>query len=131
MALKTVKCLVGLIMVMLAAASLRPSDYSAQRSMTINAPADKVFPLVANQTEWRRWSVWNQRDPNMPMTYARPEGAAGCKWAWKSKFQGDGGMQRSAVEANKRVAYVLTMKDMTPATSDLKFSTDGAGTQVA
>ena len=130
LALKTLKYLVGLIVVLLAAAFLLPSDYSAQRSMTINAPADKVFPLVANQKEWKRWSVWNQRDPNMQMTYSGPEGAAGSKWAWKSKSEGNGGMEWSAVEANKRVGYILTMEDMTPATGDLKFSPDGAGTKV-
>ena len=128
--LKILKYVVGIVVVLLAAGFLLPSTYSAQRSVTINAPAEKVFPLVANHKEWKRWSVWNQRDPNMQMTYSGPEMAAGSKWSWTSKSEGNGGMEFSAVEPNKRVGYILTMEDMTPATGDLKFTPEGAATKV-
>ena len=131
LALKILKYLVGIVVVLLAAGFLLPSTYSAQRSVTINAPVEKVFPLVANHKEWKRWSIWTQRDPNMQMTYSGPEMAAGSKWSWKSKSEGNGGMEFSAVEANKRVGYILTMEDMTPATGDLKFTTEGAATKVS
>lgn len=39
-------------------------------------------------------------------------------------------MEFSAVEPNERVGYILTIKDMTPATGDLKFAPEGAGTKV-
>ena len=130
LALKVLKYLVGLIVVLLAAGFLLPAEYSAQRSVTINAPVDKVFPLVANQKEWKRWSVWNQRDPNMAMTYAGPEAAVGSKWTWKSKSEGNGGMEWSAVDANKRVGFILRMEDMTPATGELTFAAEGNGTKV-
>ena len=131
LALKILKYLVGIVVVLLAAGFLLPSTYSAQRSVTINAPVEKVFPLVANHKEWKRWSIWNQRDPNMLMTYSGPEMAAGSKWSWKSKSEGNGGMEFSAVEPNKRVGYILTMEDMTPAAGDLKFTTEGAATKVS
>lgn len=131
LALKILKYLVGIVVVLLAAGFLLPAAYSAQRSITINAPAEKVFPLVANLKEWKRWSVWNQRDPNMVMTYSGPEMAAGSKWSWKSKSEGNGGMEFSAVEPNKRVGYILTMEDMPPATGDLKFTPEGTGTKVS
>ena len=130
LALTVLKYLVGIAVLLLAVAFLLPSTYSAQRSVTINAPADKVFPLVANNKEWKRWSVWNQRDPNMVTAYSGPEMAAGSKWSWKSASEGNGAMEFSAVEPNKRVGYILTMEDMTPATGDLKFAPEGAGTKV-
>ncbi|MEQ1595209.1 MAG: SRPBCC family protein [Casimicrobium sp.] len=129
-ALKILKYLVGLVILFLAVGFLLPATYSAQRSVSISAPVDKVFPLVANQKEWKRWSVWNQRDPNMQLTYAGPEAAAGSKWTWKSKSEGNGGMEWSAVETNKRIGYILTMEDMTPATGDLTFTPEGNGTKV-
>jgi len=131
LALKILKYLVGIVVVLLAAGFLLPGTYSAQRSVTINAPVEKVFPLVANHREWKRWSVWNQRDPNMQMTYSGREMAAGSKWSWKSKSEGNGGMEFSAVEANKRIGYILTMEDMTPATGALKFTPEGNGTKVS
>ena len=130
LALKILKYLVGIAVLLSAVSFLLPATYSAARSVTINAPVDKVFPLVANHREWKRWSVWNQRDPNMQMTYSGPEMAAGSKWSWKSKSEGNGGMEFSAVEPNKRVGYILTMEDMTPATGEFKFAPDGAGTKL-
>ena len=130
LALTILKYLVGIIVLLLAIAFLLPSGYSAQRSTTINAPAEKVFPLIANQKEWKRWSVWNQRDPNMQMTYSGPEGATGSKWSWKSKSEGNGGMEWSAVEANKRVGFVLTMEGISPSTGDLALTPDGSNTKV-
>ena len=131
LALRILKYLLGIVVVLLAVGFLLPSTYSAQRSVTINAPVDKVFPLVANHKEWKRWSVWNQRDPNMVMTYSGPEMEAGSKWLWKSKSEGNGAMEFSAVERNKRIGYILTMDDMTPATGDLTFTPDGARTKVS
>lgn len=130
LALKILKYLVGLLVLLVAIAFLLPSGYSAQRSVTINAPAEKVFPLIANQKEWKRWSLWNQRDPNMVLAYSGPEAAAGAKWAWKSKSEGNGGMEWSAVEANKRVGYILTMEGMTPSTGDLFVTPEGSGSKV-
>ena len=83
LALSVLKYALGIVVVLLAAGFLLPSTYSAQRSITINAPADQAFALVANHKAWKRWSVWNQRDPNMVMTYSGPEMAAGSKWSWK------------------------------------------------
>lgn len=131
LALKILKYLVGIAVLLLAVGFLLPGTYSAQRSVTINAPAEKVFPLVANHKEWKRWSVWNQRDPNMEMTYSGPGMTAGSKWSWKSKSEGNGEMEFSAVEPNKRVGYILTMEGMTPATGELKFTPEGAATRVS
>ena len=130
LALRVLKYLVGIVVVLLAAGFLLPSNYSAQRSVTINAPAEKVFPLVVNHKEWKRWSVWNQRDPSMQMTYSGPEMAAGSKWSWKSKSEGNRGLEFLAVERNKRIGCALTMEDMKPATGDLTFTPDDAGTKV-
>ncbi len=130
LALKILKYLVGLVVLLLAIGFLLPSTYSAQRSVTMNAPAEKVFPLIANQKEWKRWSVWNQRDPNMELSYSGPEAAAGAKWVWKSKSEGNGGMEWSAVEQNKRVGYILTMEGMKPATGDLLIVPEGTGSKV-
>jgi uncharacterized protein YndB with AHSA1/START domain len=129
--LKLLKYLLGIAVVLLAAGFLLPATYSAERSVTINAPVDKVFPLVANHREWKRWSVWNQRDPNMQMTYSGTEMAAGSKWSWKSKSEGNGGMEFSAVEPNKRIGYILTMEDMKPATGDFIFTPDGSATKLS
>ena len=130
LAFKFLKYLLGLLVLLGAVAFLLPSTYSAQRSLTINAPTEKVFPLIANHKEWKRWSIWNQRDPDMKLNYSGPAAAAGSKWSWQSHKEGNGRMEWSAVEANKRVGYILTMEGMSPATGDLLVVPDGTGTKV-
>lgn len=129
-ALKLVGYLIGLVMLFLLAGFLLPSGYSAQRSVTINAPVEKVYPLVANVKAWKQWTVWNQRDPNMQLSYSGPDSGVGAKWAWKSKSEGNGAMEFTAAEPNKRIAYALQMEGMTPAPGDIKFEPAGNGTKV-
>jgi uncharacterized protein YndB with AHSA1/START domain len=129
-ALKIVGYLIALIVLLLLAGFLLPSAFKAERSVTINAPAEKVYPLVANVKSWKQWTVWNQRDPNMEITYAGPESGVGAKWAWKSKSEGNGGMEFTAAEPNKRLGYKLTMEGMNPSTGDVILTPAGNGTKV-
>jgi uncharacterized protein YndB with AHSA1/START domain len=129
-ALNILKYLIGLVVLLLLVGFLLPSGYSAQRSAVINAPAEKIFPLLNNTKAWKRWTVWNQRDPAMGLTYSGPESGAGAKWAWTSKTEGNGAMEFTTVEPNKRLAYALQMEAMSPAPGDITLVPSGNGTKV-
>jgi len=105
--------------------------FTAARSVSVAAPADKVYALVADPREWKRWSVWNQRDPAMAITYSGPPSGAGAAWEWKSKSEGDGKMTFSAAEPGKRLAYELYFPDFgTTSTGALELASEGSGTKV-
>ncbi|MGL4577213.1 MAG: SRPBCC family protein [Burkholderiaceae bacterium] len=105
--------------------------FTVARSVTINAPADKVYALVANPREWKKWSVWNQRDPAMQITYEGPESGAGAKWTWKSKSEGDGSMTFTKAEPGKMVGYDLYFPDFkTTSAGDLTLTPEGQGTKI-
>jgi uncharacterized protein YndB with AHSA1/START domain len=129
-ALKIVLYLVGALLVLLLAGFLLPSNFKAERSVTINAPAEKIYPLLVSVKEWKRWTVWNQRDPKMQITYSGPESGSGAKWSWKSKSEGNGAMEFTAAETNKRLAYALTFDDMAPSTGELLLAAAGNNTKV-
>jgi uncharacterized protein YndB with AHSA1/START domain len=106
-------------------------EFKAVRSTSINAPADKVYPLIADPREWKRWSVWNRRDPAMAITYSGPPSGAGAAWEWKSKSEGDGKMTFTAAEPGKRVAYDLYFPDFgTTSGGDLLLTPEGSATKV-
>jgi uncharacterized protein YndB with AHSA1/START domain len=106
-------------------------QFKAVRSTTINAPADKVYALVADPREWKRWSVWNQRDPAMAVTYSGPASGVGAAWEWKSATQGDGKMSFTAAEPGKRLGYELYFPDFgTTSTGALELAPEGTGTKV-
>ncbi len=120
-----------LVLVLLVGGMLLSPKFVVQRSVKVAAPADKVYALVADPRQWKGWSVWNQRDPNMQITYSGPPSGAGAVWAWTSKTEGDGKMSFTTVEPGKRVAYDLYFPDFgTTSSGDFTFEPLTNGTRV-
>jgi uncharacterized protein YndB with AHSA1/START domain len=105
--------------------------YHLERSVIVQAPADKVYALVADPHHWPQWTVWNQRDPAMAIHYFGAPSGEGAGWSWQSASQGDGKMTLTAVTPDQRVAYDLYFPEMdSTSTGDLRFELDGRGTRV-
>jgi uncharacterized protein YndB with AHSA1/START domain len=127
----TVIALIGLIALLWVGGYALSPEFRAVRSATVNAPADKVYALIADPREWKRWSVWNQRDPAMTIAYSGPASGAGAAWEWKSQTEGDGKMTFSAAEPGRRLAYQLYFPDFgTTSSGALELAPDGNGTRV-
>jgi uncharacterized protein YndB with AHSA1/START domain len=121
----------GVIGLLLAIGMLLPSGFRIQRSVEMAAAPDRVYPLIADPREWKRWSVWNRRDPAMAMEYSGAPRGSGARWAWKSASEGNGEMEFTKVVANERVDYALTFPDMGMRSSgQLRLEASGAGTRV-
>jgi uncharacterized protein YndB with AHSA1/START domain len=133
--MKIVKWLLGVIVALAAVLAvggmLLSPTFKVTRSVSVSAPPEKVYALVADPRLWKKWSVWNQRDPAMAITYTGPESGVGAAWAWQSKSQGDGKMTFTAAEPGTRVAYDLYFPDFgTTPQGDLRFVAEGQGTRV-
>jgi len=77
--------IVVLIVALLIYAATRPDTFRLQRSTTINASADKVFPFINDFHRWPSWSPWEKMDPNMKKTHSgSPQGkGAVYKEGWR------------------------------------------------
>ena len=133
--MKAIKWILGALLalaaVLVLGGLLLSPKFTVVRSVSINAPPEKVYALVADPRGWKAWSVWNQRDPAMEITYSGPPSGAGAAWAWKSKTEGDGKMSFTAAEPDKRVAYNLYFPDFgTTSKGDLTFTPEGSATKV-
>lgn len=117
--------------VFLVGAMVMPSAYEVERSAVINAPASKVYPLIAEPKSWPKWTVWNKRDPYMKMTFAGPPSGKGAKWSWESKTEGSGNMEFIAAEPDKSIGYALAFPEMGMSSKGrLALAPEGAGTRV-
>jgi uncharacterized protein YndB with AHSA1/START domain len=117
--------------VLLLGGMLLSPKFKVSRSVSINAPAAKVYPMVADPRAWKAWSVWNRRDPSMEITYSGAASGTGAVWAWRSKTEGDGKMSFTAAEPGKQVAYDLYFPDFgTTSKGALTFSPEGTATRV-
>ena len=79
--------IIGLIIVALIVASLiyaatRPDTFRLQRSITINAPPDRVFPFINDFHQWPLWSPWEKMDPNMRNTHSGAAQRRGAVYEW-------------------------------------------------
>jgi len=121
----------ALLAVLVVGGYLLSPKFTVSRSVTINAPADKVYAFVASPRNWKEWSVWNRRDPAMQIEYSGPESGTGSKWSWKSKTQGDGAMTLTATEPARKVAFDLFFADFgTTSQGQIDFVPDGNTTKV-
>lgn len=117
--------------VLLVGGWLMPATFTVTRSVTVAAPPDKVYALVADPRRWKEWSVWNRRDPAMEISYSGPPSGSGATWAWKSKTEGDGRMTFTAAEPGQRLGYELYFPDFgTTSTGEFRLQAQGSGTQV-
>ncbi|KQW51643.1 MULTISPECIES: SRPBCC family protein [unclassified Roseateles] len=105
--------------------------FTVSRTLTISAPPEKIYALIADPRGWQQWSAWNQRDPAMAIEYSGPASGSGAVWSWKSKSQGDGRMTFTTAEPPKRLGYELFFPDFgTTSTGDFRLEANGGATQV-
>ena len=133
--MRIVKWALGLLLaaaaVLLAGGAMLSPRFVVMRSVQVNAPPDKIYALLDDPRRWKDWSVWNQRDPQMQITYTGPPAGAGAAWQWKSKTQGDGKMTFTAAVSGQRLAYELYFPDFgTTSAGDLVLGAEGGGTRV-
>src|ERR1700754_4138477 len=102
-----------IIAVILILAATKPDHFRVERSATVNAPADKVYPLIADFHEWRKWSPWEERDPALKRTYSGAERGKGAVYAWEgNKNVGSGRME--ILDANQPSKIVIKLDFLKP-----------------
>ena len=107
----TLAVLGAVVLLLVAVGFLIPSSFKVERSTVINATPKKIYDLVVEPRQWAKWSVWNQRDPNMKITYKGPPFGMGAKWEWASKTEGSGSMEFTRVEPDRAVEYSLSFPE--------------------
>ncbi|WP_298253779.1 SRPBCC family protein [Bradyrhizobium sp.] len=75
-------------------ASARPDSFTVQRSTVMEAPAERIFPLVNDFQQWTKWSPWEGRDPAMKRSFNGSASGKGAIYAWEgNKNVGSGRME--------------------------------------
>jgi uncharacterized protein YndB with AHSA1/START domain len=109
------KIAIGLAVIVLAIAGLalsKPDRFSMQRSIVINAPPEKIMPLIADFHNWVQWSPWEHLDPNMVRTFSGPASGKGAIYGWKGNDDvGQGRMEITEYTAPTRAVTRLDFID--------------------
>ena len=89
-------------------AATKPGTLRVQRSTSIKAPAEMIFPLINDFHQWRSWSPYENKDPAMKRTYGGAEHGKGAVYAWEGdKNVGSGRMEILEAAAPQKIAIKL------------------------
>lgn len=132
--LKKLSLFVGLALILLLAyAATRPDSFRMERSIVINAPAEKVFPLLNDLDQWNAWSPWEKKDTAMTRKLSSPSSGVGASYDWQGNSEvGTGRMLITESTAPNKLVIQLEFIEPFAArnTSAFQLAPQGSGTQV-
>jgi uncharacterized protein YndB with AHSA1/START domain len=74
--------IVVLVAALLAFAATKPDSFRVQRTASIKAPPEKIFPLISDLKRWNAWSPWEKLDPAMKRTHSGAASGKGAVYEW-------------------------------------------------
>ena len=120
--------LVVLVAALLVYAATRPDTFRLQRSTTINAPPEKIFPLINDFKNWLAWSPYEKMDPNLKRTYGGATQGHGAVYEWDGNNQvGQGRMEIMQSSPPSQVVIKLDFIKPFEAHNTAEFSLHGTG----
>jgi uncharacterized protein YndB with AHSA1/START domain len=114
-------------------AAMKPDTFRVERAIAINAPPGKIFPLISDFHQWRKWSPWEERDPALKRTYTGADSGKGAVYAWEGdKNVGSGRME--IVEASSPSKITIKLDFLKPFeahnTAEFTMTPQGGATNV-
>lgn len=124
--------LVSLIVLLCGVAYLLPRHVHVERTVSIGAPPEAIFPYVNSLQKSAHWSPWLGIDPNISLTYEGPEEGVGNKLTWSSDHPdvGSGQQEITASTLNQSVESSLDFGDMGTAVASFQLDPEQNSTRV-
>lgn len=96
------------VLAVLALAATKPDTFQVQRSISIQAPPEKIYPLIHDFHRWAEWSPWEALDAAMQRTHSGAPSGTGAVYTWDgNKAVGAGRMEVLGTEPPSRVKIKL------------------------
>lgn len=125
--------LLAVILAVLAFAATRPDSFRIERSVSIQAPPEKVFALIDDFHQWEAWSPWEKIDPQVRRSYSGAARGPGAVYAWQGNQDiGAGRMEITQAEPARRLLLKLDFLKPFEAHNSVEFllQPEGGGTKV-
>ena len=122
----------ALIVILILASYFLPQKQHVERSIDISAPAEIIYPHLANPKLFSEWSPWSSIDPNMKTTYSGAASGEGAGMTWQSDNQsvGTGTWVITKAVENESVEVNMDFGDQGGATSFFTLEPNGQNTKV-
>ena len=120
------------VIAILGIAMTKPDSFSVQRKASIQAPPDKIFPLINDFHNWNAWSPWEKLDPAMNRTHSGAASGKGAVYEWDGNSKvGKGRMEVTSIQPAKTSIKLDFLKPFEGHnTADFVLEPEGSATRV-
>ncbi len=85
-----------------------PAGWDVSRTITIDAPAERVHAHVSKLSDWPNWTTWNTtKYPSLKYSYEGPESGVGAISTWTEDQMGGGRLEITESDPKKGISYVM------------------------
>lgn len=122
-----------LVVGVLVAAALQPDTFVISRSARINAPPERIFPLINDLRRFSSWSPFEKHDPDIKQTFSGAASGAGAIYDFDGNAQvGAGRLSITDSAAPSQVTLTLDMRKPMEGHNVVEFQLvpEGDGTRV-
>lgn len=124
--------LVALTVLTLGAGLVLPRTWRVERHVVINAPPERIHPLLFDLKRWQEWSLWTRAmDPLLRNTYEGPQDGVGAKWLWLGPTMGRGQIVITASDPQHGIELDESIEsEVVNARASFAFTSEGDATRV-
>jgi carbon monoxide dehydrogenase subunit G len=116
------------VVVVLILAARKPDHFRVQRSASIDAPPERIFPLINDFHRWGAWSPYEHKDPDMKRTFSGAGSGRGSVYEWAGNSNvGSGRMEIVESSVPSKVAIKLDFLKPFEAHNTATFTMEPAG----
>jgi carbon monoxide dehydrogenase subunit G len=106
--LKIIAIVVAVVIAgVLAIATTKPDTFRVQRQIQVQAPPEKIFPLINDFHRWRAWSPYEKLDADMQRQISGAPQGQGAVYAWDGQKSGQGRMEIVSTAAPNQILIQL------------------------
>lgn len=121
------------LLCVLAYATTKPDTFAISRSLDVRAPAERIFPLIANLKTMNTWNPFVAPDPDIRITYSGPASGTGAVHTWSgNRNVGEGRIE--VIEATQPTHVAMRLQMIKPLKADnrvdFSLSEQGGATRV-
>lgn len=115
-------CVVILVAIVLALAARRPDTFALYRSTRIQAPPEKILPLIIDLRAHESWSPFDRPDPATRKVHSGAAQGKGAVYEWNGSGQGGSGRIEISEASPSQVVMRLDMHKPIRAANTVTFT---------
>ena len=90
--LVTIAIVIGILLAaLLGYAAILPGEFETRRSGRMQAPPERIYPLIADFHKWASWSPFEKVDPAASKTFSGAPSGKGAVYTWSGNSQAGAG----------------------------------------